>query len=351
MNIFFWRKPPVALTPPIRGVNLGGWLVLEKWMTPSLFEGMDASDEYGYCTRASKAAMEKLESHRRTFITKNDFVWLKQQGIDAVRLPVGYWVFGDEQPYAGTIDYVDQTFAWAEQTGIKVLLDLHGAPGSQNGKDHSGRIGKKAWHTSEQNIAKTLDVLGRLADRYKDSTSLLGVELLNEPGWMLPRGRLRRYYQASYALIRKICGDAVWVVYSDFFPPFFWKTSIRRHKYTNMYVDTHHYQAFSRQDRRSDLARHMQKILRKTPRRLARMQRTNPVIVGEWSLALDPQSLRGLNAAQIEAAYRAYAGAQLVAYEHAAAWFYWSYKTEEGGVWSFRDCVEKGLLPSYGDAQ
>ena len=24
----------------LRGVNLGGWLVLEKWITPSLFEGL-----------------------------------------------------------------------------------------------------------------------------------------------------------------------------------------------------------------------------------------------------------------------------------------------------------------------
>ena len=33
----------------IRGVNLGGWLVLEKWMTPSVFEGLAAVDETTYC--------------------------------------------------------------------------------------------------------------------------------------------------------------------------------------------------------------------------------------------------------------------------------------------------------------
>ena len=30
----------------IKGVNLGNWLVLEKWMSPALFEGTDAEDEY-----------------------------------------------------------------------------------------------------------------------------------------------------------------------------------------------------------------------------------------------------------------------------------------------------------------
>ena len=29
----------------IKGVNLGNWLVLEKWMSPELFAGTDAEDE------------------------------------------------------------------------------------------------------------------------------------------------------------------------------------------------------------------------------------------------------------------------------------------------------------------
>ena len=30
----------------IKGVNLGGWLVLEKWMTPELYQDYKAEDEY-----------------------------------------------------------------------------------------------------------------------------------------------------------------------------------------------------------------------------------------------------------------------------------------------------------------
>ena len=29
----------------IRGTSLGNWLVLEKWMSPQLFEGTQANDE------------------------------------------------------------------------------------------------------------------------------------------------------------------------------------------------------------------------------------------------------------------------------------------------------------------
>ena len=33
----------------IRGVNLGNWLVLEKWMEPELFRGTTAEDETELC--------------------------------------------------------------------------------------------------------------------------------------------------------------------------------------------------------------------------------------------------------------------------------------------------------------
>ena len=30
----------------VKGVNLGNWLVLEKWMSPVVFAGTTAEDEY-----------------------------------------------------------------------------------------------------------------------------------------------------------------------------------------------------------------------------------------------------------------------------------------------------------------
>ncbi|WP_234418871.1 hypothetical protein [Parazoarcus communis] len=33
----------------LRGVNLGSWLLLEKWMVPSVFEGLAATDETTWC--------------------------------------------------------------------------------------------------------------------------------------------------------------------------------------------------------------------------------------------------------------------------------------------------------------
>ena len=49
-------NPSKRPTQKLRGVNLGGWLVLEKWMTPSLFEGLQATD-VGSCIMRSRAVV------------------------------------------------------------------------------------------------------------------------------------------------------------------------------------------------------------------------------------------------------------------------------------------------------
>jgi glucan 1,3-beta-glucosidase len=49
---------------------------------------------------------------------------------------------------------------------------------------------------------------------------------------------------------------------------------------------------------------------------------------------------------QENVAYRGYAAAQLLAFERYLGWFFWSYRTETTPAWSFRDCVERGWLPS-----
>jgi aryl-phospho-beta-D-glucosidase BglC (GH1 family) len=69
-------------------------------------------------------------------------------GINTVRLPLGYWHIGTggdrdwmqdtmyaavQDQYEGAWPRVLQSISWAAKYGIGVLIDLHGAPGSQNG--------------------------------------------------------------------------------------------------------------------------------------------------------------------------------------------------------------------------
>lgn len=83
----------------IHGVNLGGWLVLEIWIKPSLFEGQSAEDEYTLCqSLGMDKAITLLKKHQETWITADDFKWLAAHGLNAVRLPVGYWVVEENPP-------------------------------------------------------------------------------------------------------------------------------------------------------------------------------------------------------------------------------------------------------------
>jgi glucan 1,3-beta-glucosidase len=273
-------------------------------------------------------------------------VWLQQHGLQAVRLPVGYWLFDGDPPYVAAAEYVDKAFGWASETNIKILLDFHGAPGSQNGHDHSGRKGACTWHTEEANIAASLRVIEKLADTYGKHPALLGIELLNEPLSTIPRQTLQDFYEKAYRIIRERCTTDAWIVFSDGFKPRKWKRVLRQPDYTDTYIDSHQYQIFEQRDKRLDIAGHIHKTLRNVIGEIHGMQRYHPAIIGEWSIALDPLSMSGLTAQQKEQATRAYAAAQLIAYEHSAAWFYWSYKTEKGGTWSYRDCVDTGRLPA-----
>ncbi|KAK3260681.1 hypothetical protein CYMTET_30372, partial [Cymbomonas tetramitiformis] len=123
-------------TDEIRGVNLGGWLVMERWMKPELFKGLNKryGGEHLYCENASGAQRRRLQDHWESFIKKEDFEWLVKHGVNSVRIPVGYWILQEHAPFLhGALAALDNAFAWAEETGMTILLDLHAAKGSQNG--------------------------------------------------------------------------------------------------------------------------------------------------------------------------------------------------------------------------
>ena len=123
-----------------------------------------------------------------------------------MRIPIGYWAFQIEswEPYCqGQLPYLQQAIQWARQYGIKVLIDLHGAPGSQNGYvfqkkkpqslshlfsicslryDNSGhRLSYPQWQTNSTNISRTKAVVQQIASMFEgDADVVTGIEALNE---------------------------------------------------------------------------------------------------------------------------------------------------------------------------
>ena len=103
----------------VKGVNLGNWLVLEKWMSPALFAGTTAEDEYYLPRQLSKEVYEaRIKIHRAEYITERDFVTIKSMGMEAVRIPVPYFIFGDREPFIGCVEELDKAFNWAEAYGL-----------------------------------------------------------------------------------------------------------------------------------------------------------------------------------------------------------------------------------------
>lgn len=166
----------------IKGVNLGNWLVLEKWMSPNLYDGTTAADEYYLPRQLPKEVYEaRIRTHRAEFVSERDFARMKAIGLNTVRIPVPYFIFGDREPFIGCIDELDKAFVWAEKYGLKILVDLHTTPMSQNGYDNGGISGVCKWAQLPEEVDFVLDVLEKLAERYGHRKGLLGITPLNEP--------------------------------------------------------------------------------------------------------------------------------------------------------------------------
>jgi glucan 1,3-beta-glucosidase len=329
----------------IRGVNLGSWLVLEKWMVPDMFEGSTAEDEYNLCLGLGDQARGHMERHRETFIQAEDFRWIRDCGLNAVRLPVGYWALEAPKPYVEYGQYIDFALDQAQQNGLKLLLDLHGAPGSQNGWDHSGRSGAIDWPKDPHNISETIRILETFAQRFGKHPALLGIELLNEPRNVVPLEILQQFYRDAYARLRQHLDPKVAIVFHDSFRALAWKKFMQEPDFTNVVLDTHLYQCFSDADKSRTVREHLAFALNRKET-LDEMQREElPTIVGEWSLSLPGKAMHGLSPLQVESAIRGYADAQLLNFEGTHGWFFWSYKLQQKSEWNFRHCVERGWLP------
>lgn len=261
----------------IKGVNLGNWLVLEKWMNPALFDGTTADDEYYLPTQLDPAVYEaRIKTHRAEYINERDFATIKSWGLNSVRIPVPYFIFGDRAPFIGCIDELDKAFNWAEKYGLTILIDLHTAPMSQNGFDNGGISGVCKWAQLPEEVEFVLSVLERLAKRYGNREALMGIEIINEPNtttsWPmmnvterykavdaeLAEGTgpiefdwLKNFYITAYRRLRDVDKGALptdkAVVFHDGFDIEQWKDFMRgadgklASEFENVILDTHQY--------------------------------------------------------------------------------------------------------------
>lgn len=354
-------KPTIPDYKPgvrVRGVNLGGWLVLERWMKGSLFAGIQAKDETSWCVELGREeASRRLREHWDTWITEADFAWIADHGFNAVRIPVGHWIFGsasgypyherygvDPHPYVdGGIERLDRAFDWTEKHGLMVLVDLHCAPGCQNGFDNGGLEGVCDWYKKPEYVDFTILTLERLAERYGKRKALWGIETLNEPRWDVPDEVLQYFNRRAYEAIRKHCPpeNGAVVLHDGFRGPRIKDVFGGRFyepEFSNVVLDVHRYQCFTDDLKALDAAgnvRYAEGPLSDEIRDLNGS--VYWTVCGEWSLAT--------GGSRNDEERQAFFDAQVQVFENCQGFFFWSYKIESGDPsWSLRTAVERGVL-------
>ena len=193
------------------GVNLGNWFIPEYWMQPSFYDKCVGMSLCQVCSAENTNCRNELDQRMRTHLEtwikpELDFVKIAEKGLNSVRIPLGYWnVVPDPYNKFAPIDpefslrLLDTTMNAAAANHIDVILDLHGAAGSQNALDHSGCIGSSTW-LEPQNVDLNIRVIQTLANRYSKHSALLGIELVNEPSCIWG-DKLLEYYRRAYIAI------------------------------------------------------------------------------------------------------------------------------------------------------
>ena len=299
----------------IDGVNLGNWLVLEKWMDPKPFTRSAEDDEiWMHRTHVSlwseRNLAEELRRHRETYITLEDFRIIVGHGINLVRIPIPYFIFGDWPGHPGCITYLDRAFRWARETGLKIMIDLHTVPESQNGFDNGGLTGVCKWAQNPDEVEFALSVLERLAKRYGNRKGLFGIQPLNEPitenMWEtmdiqnryapadqeMAKGSapitmkfLRQFYLDAYDRISAYMPKDKYVVIHDGFELMEWKDFMQEEKYSNVILDTHQYLMVAEARGCSQTIEGYLKYIREELEpQITEMEKYFPVICGEWCL-------------------------------------------------------------------
>lgn len=398
---------------PIRGVNVGGWLNLEPFITPSFFQNFGSKDNVvDEWTLLSKLGPTKakstMEQHYSSFITRQTFADIRAAGIDHVRFPFGYWMVQtyDGDPYIPQISwrYLLRGIEYCRQNGLRVNLDLHGAPGSQNGWNHSGRQGVIGWLNGtdgDLNAQRTLDIHHKLSvffsqPRYKNVVTMYG--LVNEPRNVdLDTARVVAWTQKAVNQIRSDNITAIIVFGDGFMGLDNWQGKLQGND--GLLLDVHQYVTFN-VDQLS--LKHVDKLnfackawTQQSKRSMDRTTGFGPTMCGEWSQA-DTDCAQYINNANLgsrwEGTYNTgnastsilvpqcplktstcscdpanadpstyssdykkwlyqFAIAQMDSFEAGWGWFYWTWETEKATQWSYRRGLAAGILPKDAGAR
>ncbi|KAG9239396.1 putative glucan 1,3-beta-glucosidase [Amylocarpus encephaloides] len=346
-------------------------------MNSDLFKGPFASAKDQYTFDSTNGAAAALETHWLTFFTEADIKTIAATGINALRIPIGFWAYdNDHTPYIKGADaYLEKAIGWARNANLKVWVDCHGMPGSQNGFDHSGQGGSVDWQ-QKSNLEHSISVLQTMATKYgamEYADVVVGLELVNEP---ISYGNnkfstTQDWTKDAYAAVSAAAANKNMkiIMHDGFQGAGKWTdvaSTLNKGGARNFGVDSHLYQVFNDEDNKLDQKGHISKAC-SWSRNLKSANDQFPVYVGEWSAATnicvnpDGSTTAGTscgkegcqcqsedfdkwNEKMVEQVRR-YVEAQLDVFEGSTSgYFAWSAKGPGG--WGFLNGIKKGVIPN-----
>ncbi|MCL2319629.1 MAG: glycoside hydrolase family 5 protein [Treponema sp.] len=186
----------------LRGTCIGGWMNMENFI-----------DGYPGCESGLRRAMKEIlgeengryffESLLDNFFTEADVEYLRGVGANAIRLPLNYRHFeDDDNPFVYKEEGFRRLFKaldWCEKYNVYVILDMHAVQGWQNAHWHSDNENAVSLFWQHKQFQERLAGLWReLARRCKGRAVVAGYELMNEPIVNTPAGDLPHMYYENY---------------------------------------------------------------------------------------------------------------------------------------------------------
>ena len=232
----------------LRGFGLGGWLVPEGYMLHNQgwidgFESPTQIEEHVESLIGPELSEEFWALYRDNYVAQVDIDQIAEWGFNHIRIPFHYKQFYNDSESDTPIGYeiIDDLITWCEPYNMYIILDMHCAPGGQNGGPISDSDGTARLWLEEENKELTIQIWQEIANYYSEETLIGGYDLINEP--VLPGGvgleEFRQLYIDITDAIREVDNNHIVYIegnwygtdFSGLTPPWDDNMSYSFHKY------------------------------------------------------------------------------------------------------------------------
>ncbi|KAF6224636.1 hypothetical protein HO173_012979 [Letharia columbiana] len=367
----------LSATLPLRGVNLGSQFIVEPWMASDEWNSMGCggtASEFDCVSKLGQTQANKAWAmHWNTWTTQEDISKMRSYGLNAIRIPVGYWIREDlvysnsEHFPQGGLHYLEQICGWASNAGLYIIIDLHGAPGAQVARNaDTGQIASTPGFYVDyqyERAYKFLEWMANIIHTDKSYRNVGMLEILSQPvqGSNSETDSMRQtFYPTAWARIRaaeaalKISPNNL--LHIQMMNAKWGSGDPHQHLTDDTFAayDDHRYLKYSDDNGINDPG------TGRTPAAYLKESCHDdrggnwPTVVGEFSLSVaDDLEWNSSEFAPPDSHVGWYAkwfAAQIQAYEKQDGWIFWSWKVDyiagrNDWRWSYQAAVTAGAIP------